>query len=587
VVLCGPLGAEADSAHRSLRELAERVAAAGLPTLRFDYLGTGDSAGDEQDAGRVDAWLQSVHGAIRFLRDHEGVEQFTLIGCRFGATLAAVCAQQLGGVEGLVLLAPIRSGHAYRRELAMMAHLDQRADDDRSSQREAHGIPLTAETLARLGEVAIRADGSRPAARALILTREGMSVDRSLVNDLTALGVEVQEGEFTGYGHLVGDQLYSQYPFEAFGRVLEWIAPGAKPRAPRAACFGEVAIPLPGVRETALEFGEAPAMFGVMCRPVEPTAENRPVLVFLNNGAATHVGADRMWVSMARQFARLGFASLRFDLSGVGDSPLRARHRQPIDHVDEAVYDVRAAIDWLESEGYSRVILIGYCRGAKLACNVALHDGRVIAQLLVAPLPYFWDGGVIYRPLRSPAGYLKLACDLSTWRVIFNGRVPRVVLSRAAGRLARSVGAALGRRIFGAPAPSEASLQAAVRLVRSLAGRAVDTLMIFGDDDPLLELLEEYFGVGRHGLDALLDVRICMMTGVGHLFPRRSDRDRLAAIMAEFLCAEPSTASSHPESNSGIAQQNPLQPAIAAVVSGIEATPSVHHVTVVDDKKIP
>ena len=43
VVLCQPFGYEAICAHRGMRAFAEAIAAAGMPALRFDYLGTGDS----------------------------------------------------------------------------------------------------------------------------------------------------------------------------------------------------------------------------------------------------------------------------------------------------------------------------------------------------------------------------------------------------------------------------------------------------------------------------------------------------------------------------------------------------------------
>ena len=45
MVICPPLGHEYLNSHRSLRHLADRCAAAGVPTLRFDYDGTGTLPG--------------------------------------------------------------------------------------------------------------------------------------------------------------------------------------------------------------------------------------------------------------------------------------------------------------------------------------------------------------------------------------------------------------------------------------------------------------------------------------------------------------------------------------------------------------
>src|SRR5476651_2484753 len=52
VLVCPPLGCEALRSHRSLRALADDLATAGYPTLRFDYPGTGDSCdGEIENAG--------------------------------------------------------------------------------------------------------------------------------------------------------------------------------------------------------------------------------------------------------------------------------------------------------------------------------------------------------------------------------------------------------------------------------------------------------------------------------------------------------------------------------------------------------
>src|ERR1051325_66360 len=53
VVLCAPLGYEQVHAHRSFRVLADQLAAAGVTALRFDYHGTGDSAGRDEDPDRL------------------------------------------------------------------------------------------------------------------------------------------------------------------------------------------------------------------------------------------------------------------------------------------------------------------------------------------------------------------------------------------------------------------------------------------------------------------------------------------------------------------------------------------------------
>src|SRR4029079_18089058 len=116
LVVCNPFGYEAICAHRTLRHFAQTAAAAGVPALRFDYDGTGDSAGGDRDPGRVAAWVASVGAAIDALRAATGVGAVCVLGFRFGALLGALAASSRDDVAGFVAIAPVTSGKAYLRE---------------------------------------------------------------------------------------------------------------------------------------------------------------------------------------------------------------------------------------------------------------------------------------------------------------------------------------------------------------------------------------------------------------------------------------------------------------------------------------
>src|ERR1700719_1177947 len=53
LVVCTPFGYESICAHRSVRAFAEAAAALGVPTLRFDYAGTGESSEIDPQADQV------------------------------------------------------------------------------------------------------------------------------------------------------------------------------------------------------------------------------------------------------------------------------------------------------------------------------------------------------------------------------------------------------------------------------------------------------------------------------------------------------------------------------------------------------
>lgn len=117
-----------------------------------------------------------------------------------------------------------------------------------------------------------------------------------------------------------------------------------------------------------------------------PTPATRPVVIALNAGVLHRIGPHRLHVRLARRLAALGFASLRLDLSGIGDSLGGAEARS---FRDSAVLDTKAALDGLGATlGAGRFVLFGLCSGADNALATALVDDRVVGIVLVDPHTY-------------------------------------------------------------------------------------------------------------------------------------------------------------------------------------------------------
>src|SRR5579859_8015384 len=93
IVLCSPHGYEELCVHRHWRDLAQDLSAHGLPTIRFDYPGTGDSVDDDETPARVEAWIGSICRAVQVLRDLSGIDRVALVGLRMGALLATAAAE--------------------------------------------------------------------------------------------------------------------------------------------------------------------------------------------------------------------------------------------------------------------------------------------------------------------------------------------------------------------------------------------------------------------------------------------------------------------------------------------------------------
>ncbi len=105
-----------------MRQLATRLAISGIHSLRFDYYGTGDSAGTELEVDPA-ACETDVESAMEALADIAGTTRLTLIGLRAGANIAAhVAARRLADVEALVLWDPILSENLQSLAKALPEH---------------------------------------------------------------------------------------------------------------------------------------------------------------------------------------------------------------------------------------------------------------------------------------------------------------------------------------------------------------------------------------------------------------------------------------------------------------------------------
>jgi len=116
VLLCSPIWQEYMRTHLVFRQFANMLSEAGFHVLKFDYSGAGDSAGNSRQ-GNVKQWQKDILIAMDELKGISGAEYISLIGLRFGASLAATVSGDGFNIKDLVLWDPIVDGNAYLDEL--------------------------------------------------------------------------------------------------------------------------------------------------------------------------------------------------------------------------------------------------------------------------------------------------------------------------------------------------------------------------------------------------------------------------------------------------------------------------------------
>ena len=116
IVLVPPLLHELPRSRRFVAEVAVELAALGLPTLRFDFHGTGDSAGTGE-ALDLDSMRRDLELAVAALRERTQVERLVLIAWRGGALALPGWLERGGTVDLILLWEPIVDGAAWLQEL--------------------------------------------------------------------------------------------------------------------------------------------------------------------------------------------------------------------------------------------------------------------------------------------------------------------------------------------------------------------------------------------------------------------------------------------------------------------------------------
>lgn len=167
-------------------------------------------------------------------------------------------------------------------------------------------------------------------------------------------------------------------------------------------------------REQAVTFGPSRSLIGIVTSPQTPPEDDRPGVILLNSGLVHRVGVNRLHVRLARSFASQGFTTLRFDLSGIGDSPRDEANRSLLESVSD---DIHSAFEYLETtRKKDRFVLMGLCSGAYDAFAISDKTPAVVGLgLLDLPGPF--------RNLRHHLVHYRQRLNRwSSWKNTFSGK---------------------------------------------------------------------------------------------------------------------------------------------------------------------
>ena len=538
--------------------------------MRFDYAGSGDSADIDPASSQIELWTRDVLSAVSELRRRTGAADVYLLGIRLGALLAVLAAaKSRPSIKGLVLVAPVISGPRYLRELrtaqlaaSLAVNSPEPAPaggDDQDEQAaqtvEFSGYSLSSATIAELSRIDLAGQVQSPVSEILVLDREDLPAARAWVQALSTVGLRVQYHALPGFVQMaLTAPQFTVIPHAILDSLSDWCRRHARPVSDVPAApvaqhgSGEMdpqhaVLSLPGdlpsepaPAERPVLFGSETRLFGILTEP-RPGEIRRRAVLLLNAGADYHIGASRMYVSLARRLARRGYFVLRMDLAGLGDSETRPGRPENEVFPPAALEDIRDAIELMRSRhGTWDITLAGLCSGAYHALRAAVAGLPVSRILMVNPQNFFWKEGMtldelqIAEIVRNPAVYRERVLSATAWRRLLSGevniwRIVKIYVHRSLLALESTL--------------RDCARYAHIRLPRDLgreleevAARGVRIVFIFSRGDPGIDLLRLQGGsvVKRLGDRC----RVHIVDRADH----NLSRSRPRAAVEEILCEE-------------------------------------------------
>ena len=229
-VLCYPMGHEYVRTHRMYRFLARRLVEAGFHVLRFDYFGTGDSAGEFEEA-RLERWVDDTAAAVSELRRRFLVRHVYAAGLRLGAAVALLAGIKHGGLDGLVLWDPVTNGPAYLDDIIAQESEQLHAPSSRDSSNvrgsrpsEIVGFPMTEAMYGDLSALDLFGVTRVPASRTLLVDSSDEGIHEKLRAHLEGTGAAIRFEQIPHPKTWTQDPYKTIVPSKIIDSVGRWVA---------------------------------------------------------------------------------------------------------------------------------------------------------------------------------------------------------------------------------------------------------------------------------------------------------------------------------------------------------------------------
>lgn len=220
------------------------------------------------------------------------------------------------------------------------------------------------------------------------------------------------------------------------------------------------------------------SLVGILSVPAGSAAP-QAALITLHGWSGYRIGPHAICVDLCRRAAAAGYACLRFDFRGRGDSEGDLEQAKRATMIEDAV---AAATFVRERTGCRKLVLAGICAGSQVAIG-ALSAGANADGMMVWSAPVSEQAeeekAVVAKRKHFLGVYARKLFQVQTWKKLITGKLqPRKIAKVMSGEAGRA-----------AEDDRTTDLRAAARLPE-FAG---PTLFIYGTHDPVTPVALPYY----------------------------------------------------------------------------------------------
>ncbi|CTQ54709.1 exosortase A system-associated hydrolase 1 [Roseibium album] len=528
VLLCRPWGHDEVCSRKFYKILADAIASAGFPALRFDYPGTVDSF-DPKENDDLESWVDAADKGANVLRTL-GCETIVVFGLNFGTVIAHRLIQKRNDLSGAIFAAPLVNGRRYIRETKLSEKLlyetEQipltRLDTDQTS---ILGNVMPPKVVEDLSKVKLDCPEALQELPVLCFARENIKSDQNFSTELQSKCEKARICDFPEFADLTVEVLTSKVPYRLVETLVEWLKETqgeAKDHSPPLNVQQQSSsLETTAFQETTsyLEVADKKLMI-VVTSPL-PGSGNGPVFIFGNTGGYDHHGGlARNSVHAARVLATHGVTSLRFDSVNTGDSYPDLPVGQEVLYTPVSIEDFQHLVDYASERWNGPITLVGRCSSAYAAFHTAANDSRVRQLVLVNQLKFIWDKDVPNElknmMYRSGGEYKKRLSDPKIVKRLLKGDIDVPAATKGVARLAFKKTTEKTSQYFPRLTKFGRMKLEALDMFQTLQDRKVPVHFLCSIGDGSIEELKAHFGPDLSGLSGLTNVTYTTIEHADH-----------------------------------------------------------------------